>query len=144
MYKFDVQQYSGIKEDELDFGYLMRKEGKGGEVYYNIYNVFKVDKINTKIQRGTIFYGALANLRKRRDTFLEQLENKPSEGEKQEGRPKDPNELDLLRNHDYLEDQLSKMNSQAMILQLSGYHQESLEVFDKKIDSIRSTNEDDP
>lgn len=35
------------------------------------------------------------------------------------------------------------MDSQAMILQLSGYHQESLEVFDRKINDIRKTSESD-
>lgn len=50
-------------------------------------------------------------------------------------------ELDLLRNFDYLEDMMLKIDSQATLLQLSGYYQESLEVYDKKVDFIRKSNE---
>lgn len=35
-------------------------------------------------------------------------------------------ELDLMRNYDYLEDLLIKVDSQATLLQISGYYQESL------------------
>lgn len=50
-------------------------------------------------------------------------------------------ELDLLRNFDYLEDMMMKIDSQATLLQLSGYYQESLQVYDKKVDFIRKSNE---
>lgn len=35
-------------------------------------------------------------------------------------------ELDLIRNFDYLEDIMLKIDSQATLLQLSGYYKESL------------------
>ena len=44
-------------------------------------------------------------------------------------------------NFDYLEDMMLKIDSQATLLQLSGYYQESLEVYDKKVDFIRKSNE---
>ena len=79
LFMFDVEQYKGERAEDLDFGYLARTDGDGkkGEVYYNIYNVFKVDEINCKTQKGVISYGALAYLRYRRDNFTAQLENKP-------------------------------------------------------------------
>jgi hypothetical protein len=50
-------------------------------------------------------------------------------------------DLKLLRNFDYLEDLMMKIDSQATLLQLSGYYKESLEVYDKKVDFIRKTAE---
>lgn len=35
---------------------------------------------------------------------------------------------------------LAKVDSQATLLQLSGYYQESLDVYNKKVDSVRKTN----
>ena len=52
--------------------------------------MFSVDEINIKTKRGTISYGALANLRKRRDIFQAQLEGQAPEGKKEEGRPTKP------------------------------------------------------
>jgi hypothetical protein len=52
-------------------------------------------------------------------------------------------ELNLTRNYDYLEDLMGKIDSQATVLQLSGYFKESLEIYDKKVDFIRKTNESD-
>lgn len=46
-----------------------------------------------------------------------------------------------MRNYDYLEDMMAKVDSQATLLQLYGYHSESLQVYNKKIDSIRRTND---
>lgn len=44
-----------------------------------------------------------------------------------ENRPKmTREELDLMRNYDYLEDMMAKVDSQATVLQLSGYYKESL------------------
>lgn len=40
LYMFTVEQFRGIKDDELDFGYFVHKDS--GSVYYNIYNVFQV------------------------------------------------------------------------------------------------------
>jgi len=39
----------------------------------------------------------------------------------------------LLRNYDYLEDLIKKDDSQAVILQMSGYFKESLEVYERKV-----------
>ena len=50
-------------------------------------------------------------------------------------------DLDLVRNYDYLEDLLVRADSQATLLQLSGYHKESVEFYDKKVDNIRKSNE---
>jgi hypothetical protein len=36
---------------------------------------------------------------------------------------------------------MTKIDSQATLLQLYGYHNESLEVYSKKIDSLRKTND---
>ena len=77
MFLFNVEQFRGIKTEELDFGYITHKANN--EVFFNIYNVFHVDSINIKTQKGTLVYGALASLRKRRDTFADQLESKPGE-----------------------------------------------------------------
>lgn len=50
-------------------------------------------------------------------------------------------ELDLMRNYDYLEDMLVKVDSQATLLQLSGYYKESLDIFNKKVENIRKTKD---
>lgn len=94
---------------------------------YNIYNAFRVDEINIKTRRGEILYGALPESYIRR-------QNKD--------RPKMTKmELDLMRNYDYLEDMLVKVDSQATLLQLSGYYKESLDIFNKKVDHIRETKD---
>lgn len=49
-------------------------------------------------------------------------------------------EEDLMRNYDYLQDLIIKIDSQATILQLSGYHSEGLEIYDKKVNFIRKTH----
>jgi hypothetical protein len=46
----------------------------------------------------------------------------------------------LLRNYDYVEELIRRDNSQAVILQMSGYFKESLEVYDKKVDYLRKVN----
>lgn len=38
---------------------------------------------------------------------------------------------------------MGKIDSQATVLQLSGYFKESLEIYDKKVDFIRKSNESD-
>ena len=52
-------------------------------------------------------------------------------------------ELDLMRNYDYFEDMLVKVDSQATLLQLSGYYKESLDISNKKLDQIRKTRDSD-
>jgi hypothetical protein len=87
-------------------------KGEQPNVIYNIYNVFRIDEINIKTRRGEILYGALP------ESFIRrQNENRPKMTKM---------ELDLMRNYDYLEDMLIKVDSQATLLQLSGYYQESL------------------
>ena len=51
--------------------------------------------------------------------------------------------LDLTRNYDFIEDLMGKVDGQATILQISGYYKDSLEIYDKKVDFIRKTNESD-
>ncbi len=46
-----------------------------------------------------------------------------------------------MRNYDYLEDMMAKVDSQATVLQLSGYYKESLQIYDKKVDFIRKTTQ---
>jgi len=51
-------------------------------------------------------------------------------------------ELDLMRNYDYLEDMLSKVDSQATLLQLAGYYDDALKVYDQRVDYIRDSVHD--
>jgi uncharacterized protein YbgA (DUF1722 family) len=44
-----------------------------------------------------------------------------------------------LRNFDYIEELIRRDNSQAVILQISGYFKESLEIYDKKVEFLRKT-----
>lgn len=46
-----------------------------------------------------------------------------------------------MRNYDYLEDMMEKVDSQATVLQLSGYYKQSLQIYDKKVDFIRKTTQ---
>ena len=46
----------------------------------------------------------------------------------------------MTRNYDFLEDLMNKVDGQATLLQINGYYKDSLEVYDKKVDSIRKTN----
>lgn len=50
-----------------------------------------------------------------------------------------PHEERLMRNYDYLEDIISGINSQATVLQMSGYFKESIEVYDRKFQYIRKS-----
>jgi hypothetical protein len=50
------------------------------------------------------------------------------------------NEAMLLRNFDYVEELIRNDNSQAAILQMSGYFKEALEVYDRKVEALRQTN----
>ena len=47
------------------------------------------------------------------------------------------NETVLLRNYDYLQNIIEKDNSQAIVLQMSGYFKETLEVYDKKVEYLK-------
>lgn len=49
--------------------------------------------------------------------------------------------LDLTRNYDFFEDLISRVDGQATLLQVSGYYKDSLDIYDKKVDFIRKTNE---
>ena len=42
-----------------------------------------------------------------------------------------------MRNYDYVEELIRRDNSQAVILQMSGYFKESLEVYDRKVEYLR-------
>lgn len=46
----------------------------------------------------------------------------------------------LIRNYDYVEELIRNDNSQAVILQMSGYFKESLEVYDKKVEYLKQAN----
>lgn len=50
-------------------------------------------------------------------------------------------DLDLTRNYDFLEDLMGKVDGQATLLQFSGYYKDSIDIYDKKVDFIRKTNE---
>jgi hypothetical protein len=125
-FKFTVIPNRRELDPALDFGYVVGK-GEQPNVIYNIYNVFRVEDINIKTRRGEILYGALPENHLRR-----QSENRLKMSKM---------ELDLMRNYDYLEDMLVKVDSQATLLQLSGYYKESLEVYSRKVDAIRKTSE---
>jgi len=43
----------------------------------------------------------------------------------------------LLRNYDYVQDIVRRDTSQAIILQMSGYFKEALEVYNKKVEFLR-------
>jgi hypothetical protein len=47
----------------------------------------------------------------------------------------------LTRNYDFIEDLMSKVDGQATLLQISGYYKDSLDIYDRKVDFIRKTNE---
>jgi hypothetical protein len=48
-----------------------------------------------------------------------------------------PGELSLVRNYDYLEDMMGKIDGQATLLQLAGYLKDSLHLYDRRADSLR-------
>lgn len=81
-----------------------------------------------KTRKGEICYGILPIMDKKRQSEQARL-----------GMTKI--ELDLTRNYDFIEDLMSKVDGQATLLQLSGYYKDSLEIYDKKVDFIRKTNE---
>ena len=49
-------------------------------------------------------------------------------------------EATLIRNFDYVEELIRKDTSQAVILQMSGYFKESLEVYDRKVEYLKKIN----
>jgi hypothetical protein len=124
--RFLVTVYKADKKDELDFGYIKYNN----EVLVNIYNVFRVEanEFNLKTRKVELLYGILPILDQQR-TY-------------EEGRTAMSKEdLDLTRNIDFIEDLMGKVDGQATLLQLSGYYKDSLEIYDKKVDFIRKTNE---
>lgn len=128
-FKFTIAPFrSQNLEKSLNFGYLVNKEAPLPNVVFNIYNVFRIESVNLKIRKANLEYGALPS------NFVRRQE--PNERGKMTKL-----DFDLMRNYDYLEDQLEKVDSQATLLQLSGYYKESMEVFDKRVDSIRRTND---
>lgn len=50
-----------------------------------------------------------------------------------------PFEQNLLRNYDYLQDVTSRISSQATILQMSGYFEDSLLIYNQKLEMIRKS-----
>lgn len=127
-FHFTIIPNRGRLEPTLDFGYVVTKREQPNAIY-NIYNVFRVDEINIKLRRAEILYGALPENYIRR-----QNENRPKMTKM---------DLDLMRNYDYLEDMLFKVDSQATLLQLSGYYKESLDILNKKVENIRKTKDSD-
>jgi tetratricopeptide (TPR) repeat protein len=113
-----------IVAEDLDFGYWVENDlQEGPNVIFNIYNVFEISEIEEKSM--TILYGSLAHVVCKR--------------EKERNSRLNPHQLNLLRNYDYLEDIISRINSQATILQMSGYFQDSLEVYNQKLSVIRKS-----
>lgn len=81
-----------------------------------------------KTRKGQLLYGVLPIMDKKRQS--EQTRGEMSKLE-----------LDLTRNYDFIEDLMSKVDGQATLLQMSGYYKDSLQIYDKKVDFIRKTNE---
>ncbi len=46
-------------------------------------------------------------------------------------------ELGLVRNYDYLEDMMGKIDGQATLLQLTGHLKDSLFLYDRKAEAVR-------
>ena len=112
------------RPDHLDFGFVEHK----GRILVNIYNVFEVEEAS-KRQSAQLTYGILPVLHVKRQDKEFRL-NGMSDHSK-----------DMTRNYDFLEDLMSKVDGQATILQINGYYKDSLEVYDRKVDLIRKTNE---
>jgi len=91
--------------------------------------VFRVGGINVKAKWGELQYGALPEIFTKR-----KIEDERTHMSKLE--------LDLMRNYDYLEDMLSKVDSQATLLQLAGYYDDALKVYDQRVDYIRDSVHD--
>lgn len=49
-------------------------------------------------------------------------------------------QLDLVRNYDYLEDMMGKIDGQATLLQVSGYLRDSLRLYDRKAEMLRAAD----
>lgn len=87
----------------------MKKDAGKQNIVFNIYNVFMIDDLNIKTRRAELLYGALPQ------TYVKRKE--------EDSRGKMTIlELNLMRNYDYLEDMLANVDSQATLLQLSGYY----------------------
>ena len=50
-------------------------------------------------------------------------------------------ELDLTRNYDFFQDLVSKVDGQATLLQSSGYYQDSIDLYEKKISSVKKISD---
>lgn len=81
--------------------------------------------IRSKNRDGELLSGALASNFLRRQFDRKNMSSK---------------ELDLVRNYDYLEDTMGKIDGQATLLQLSGYLKDSLQLYDRKAQVLRASN----
>ena len=96
---------------------------------FNIYNFFQLDSFTPEKRTGTLIYGPLS----------EAYYNRADQTSK---RRLTENEAILLRNYDYVEELIRKDNSQAIILQMSGYFKESLDVYDRKVEYLKKIEAD--
>jgi hypothetical protein len=122
---FEVTFTKNARHKELDFGFVISEDKTlKKNVIFNIYNFFKLEEIDVATRTGTLIYGPLAEAYQNRS-------NPTSNKRLTE------NEAVLLRNYDYLQNLIEKDNSQAIILQMSGYFKETLEVYDRKVEYLK-------
>ena len=94
---------------------------------FNIYNFFLLEAFTPEKRIGSLIYGPLSEAHYKRvdETSKKRLTE---------------NEAMLLRNYDYVEELIRRDNSQAVILQMSGYFKESLEVYERKVEYLKKIN----
>jgi hypothetical protein len=97
-------------------------------VIFNIYNVFQVMQIVAAKGEGNLLYGMLASNFERRKVKEKRMEMSEKE-------------LDLVRNYDYLEDMMGRIDGQAALLQMSGYLKDSLEMYDRRVELLKGSDD---
>ena len=125
---FEVTFTERRREEKLDFGYVISEDKSiKRNVIFNIYNFFQLETFVPEKRTGTLIYGPLS----------EAYYNRADQTSK---RRLTENEAMLIRNYDYVEELIRNDNSQAVILQMSGYFKESLEVYDKKVEYLKQAS----
>lgn len=127
LFQVMLPSMSGKVVESLDFGYWINNTAtEGPNVIFNIYNVFKILEFEESLKEGTLEYGSLADVAFKREKNRDSYRLSPWEEK-------------LIRNYDYLEDIIGNIDSQATVLQMSGYFKESIEVYDRKFQYIRKS-----
>jgi tetratricopeptide (TPR) repeat protein len=89
--------------------------------------------VNVRGKIGELQYGVFPEICAMRKVKANREENKLTKLD-----------FDLMRNYDYLEDMMSKVDSQATLLQLAGYYDDALQIYDQRVINIRnSANEEE-